>query len=31
VARAADFGLPARPPTFRPGVPPEDVGDRVRP
>jgi enediyne biosynthesis protein E9 len=31
VDRAADFGLPAKPPGFRPEVPPEHVGPRVVP
>jgi cholesterol oxidase len=31
VARGADFGLPQRPATLRPGVPPQTVGDRVVP
>ena len=31
VARGSDFGLPARPPGFRPGVPPEHIGPRATP
>ena len=31
IDRAADFGLPARPASLSPGVPPENVGERVIP
>ena len=31
VARAGDLGLPARPAGLQPGVPPENVGERVIP
>jgi choline dehydrogenase-like flavoprotein len=31
VDRGADFGLPAKPPGFRPGVPPEHIGPRAVP
>ena len=31
VARGSDFGLPARPASLRPDVPPEHIGERVVP
>ncbi len=31
VTRGSDFGLPERPASLLPGVPPEDVGDRLMP
>jgi choline dehydrogenase-like flavoprotein len=31
IGRAGGLGLPAKPPTLRPGVPPEHVGERVVP